>query len=206
MRKIAIIGKCSNTRERAPIRDNSWEKWGLAWDPLPVCHRYFEIHENWWNFKADPVEAGYHKRWMQGQVVPVYMLKKEPEIPTSVRYPMEQVADLIGRTRHGTPYLESSISYMMALALLELWDDDKPARIGIWGCDLSVDSEYAYQRPNMEYLIGLARGRGIHVFVPAENAILSPCRHVPYGFDAVPEDDPQPRPAWMPKIEEKDAA
>ena len=32
---------------------------------------------------------------------------------------MDAVGDLIGRTCHGTVYVESSIAYMMALAILE---------------------------------------------------------------------------------------
>ena len=49
-------------------------------------------------------------------------------------------------------------AYMLALAIYEGVD-----KVGIWGVDLHCDSEYSYQRPNMEYLIGLARGRGMKV-------------------------------------------
>ena len=181
MRKIAIIGKCSNSRSDAPIDNRSWEIWGLAWDPLPVCHRYFEMHRNWRNFLGNPEDAEAHRRWLAGQNVPVYMLEQEHDIPASVKYPMDEIADDIGRTCYGTPYLESSIAYMMALALYEKVD-----RIGIWGCDLSTGGEYAYQRPNMEYLIGLARGRGIKVYVPPQNALLSPAHDVCYGFWEAP--------------------
>lgn len=180
MRKIAIIGKCSNSRSDAPLDLGDWEIWGLAWDPLPVCHRYFEMHQGWRNFLGggDPAEA--HKRWLMGLTVPVYMLQQEPDIPYSVAFPLEEVAADQGRTCHGTAYIESSIAYMMALAILELKRGD---RIGIWGCDLSTGGEYAYQRPNMEYMIGLARGRGINVYVPPQNALLSPLRSVPYGLN-----------------------
>jgi hypothetical protein len=55
-------------------------------------------------------------------------------------------------------------------------------KIGIWGVDLHCESEYAYQRPNLEYLIGLARGRGIKVFIPPHSALLSHAFGVPYGY------------------------
>ena len=90
---------------------------------------------------------------------------------------MEEIGDLIGRTAQGTPYLESSIAYMMALAILEKVD-----RIGIWGVDLHCESEYVYQRPNLEYLIGLARGKGIKVFIPPQSALLSHANGKLYGF------------------------
>lgn len=202
MKKIAIIGKCSNTRQDAPMKDSSWTIWGLAWDPLPRCDAYFEMHENWRLFRFDPNDPSTHqdceahRRWLMGQTVPVWMLKVEDDIPTSVEYPMEEITKITGETRWGMPYLESSISYMMALAILE-----KPDKIGIWGCDLATGGEYAYQRPNMEYLIGYARALGIKVYVPVYNTLLSPLRHVPYGFDPVEEDKPLPRPSWMPKLE-----
>ena len=180
MRKIAILGKCSNPRSDAPLDLDDWEIWGLAWDLLPRVHVQFEMHENWRNFLGNEEDAARHKAWLVGSGTPVYMLKQEPDVPLSREFPMEAVADCIGRTCYGTAYIESSISYMMALALLELKPGD---RIGIWGCDLSTGGEYAYQRPNMEYLIGLARGRGIKVYVPPQNALLSPLRSVPYGLN-----------------------
>ena len=196
MRKIAIIGKCSNSRGDAPLDLNDWEVWGLGWDPLPKCDRYFEMHQNWRNFLGNAEDGERHRNWLAGLAVPVYMLEQEPDIPASVKYPMDEIANMFGRTCYGTAYLESSISYMMALAMFE-----GAPRIGVWGCDLATGGEYAYQRPNMEYLIGFARGMGIKVYVPAQNALLSPCRKVPYGIEDPDQDKPVIRPSWMPPLE-----
>jgi hypothetical protein len=153
------------------------------------------MHENWRNFLGGGEAAITHRNWLSELTVPVYMLQKEHDIPYSVAFPMQEVADKLGKTCHGTAYLESSIAYMMALAILEMKAGD---RIGIWGCDLATGGEYAYQRPNMEYLIGLARGKGIGVYVPPQNALLSPCRKVPYGLE---DNSPPPvRPSWMPAL------
>lgn len=173
------MGKCSNTRSDAPVYDRSWEVWTLGWDPMPVCHRTFEMHQNWRDFRGDPEDSAMHRAWLAGQTVPVYMLKREPEVPTSVRYPMEEVAGLVGLTKHKTPYLESSIAYMMALAVLECGKGD---RIGIWGVDMATNGEYVYQRANLEYLVGLARGKGIKVYTPPQSALLTHAAGVPYGF------------------------
>lgn len=187
--------------------DSSWEKWGLAWDPLPVCSRYFEMHEGWRDFLGGGEAAVEHREWLMSMSIPVYMLKVEHDIPMSREYPMAEVAEKLGRTQFGTAYLESSIAYMMAAAMLEMRPDGKQIfngdRIGIWGCDLATGGEYAYQRPNMEYLIGLARGLGIIVYVPPQNILLSPCRKVPYGMKE-PDSKPE-RPAWMPSKEEMEA-
>jgi hypothetical protein len=194
LRKIAIMGKCSNSRADAPIELGDWEVWALAWDLLPRADRQFEMHDYWRNFLGGGEAAAEHKKWLQEMRVPVYMLKVEPDIPMSVEYPMEEVKKVFGATCYGTAYLESSIAYMMALAILEGAD-----QIGIWGCDLATGGEYAYQRPNMEYFIGYARGRGIPVYVPPQNTLLSPCRKVPYGITDPDAGKPAERPSWMPE-------
>lgn len=177
MRKIAILAKCSNTRADAPMYDPTWEKWGLAWDPLPICSRYFEMHAFWRNFRDDPDDAEEHRRWLMGQKIPVYMRQVEHDIPNSVAYPFDEVGKLIKQVNGGVPYLESSIAFMLALAIYE-----KPDRIGIWGVDMGTTTEYYYQRPNMEYLIGFGRGLGIPIFAPPDCALMKPAHSLPYGI------------------------
>lgn len=178
MRKVAIIGRCWSTRIDAPWEDTSWEKWVLAWDPLPVKDRIFETHQNFRMYQGTKEDGAYHVGGLRMAKVPVYMLEHHPDIPMCVRYPIEDVTKLIGKaTAKDTPYLESSIAYMVALAILEKVD-----RIGIWGVDLHCDTEYSYQRPNLEYLIGLARGCGIKVFIPPQSALLTHQYGCPYGF------------------------
>ena len=175
-RKVAIIGKCSNTRADSPIFEHGWEVWGLGWDPLPVCHRYFEVHANWRNFRGNAEDAAAHKRWLMGLRVPVYMREAEHDIPASVQYPFDEVGKLVGACHSGWPYIESSIAIMLALAIYE-----NVPRIGIWGVDMGTTTEYAYQRPNMEYLVGFTRGRGQSVFVPKQSSLLSSAMDKPYG-------------------------
>ena len=179
MRKIAIIGRCYSTRSDAPWEDPSWELWTLAWDPVPVTHRIFETHKNFRMYLGSKEEGDFHVSGLRMSKVPVYMLERHDDIPMSVKYPMGLIGDLIGKTREGYPYLESSIAYMMALAI---WESEPGDRIAIFGVDLHCDSEYAFQRPNMEYLIGLARGKGIKVYIPPQSALCTHQMGVPYGF------------------------
>lgn len=79
---------------------------------------------------------------------------QEAYFPFSERYPFEEVSATVG------DYFNSSIAYLLALAIHEGAD-----RIGLWGVDMLDAEEYGYQRPNCEYLIGFARGRGIDVVV-----------------------------------------
>jgi hypothetical protein len=85
------------------------------------------------------------------------------------RYPFEEVAASIGIS-----YWNSSIAYAMAMAIHENAEE-----IGIFGVDMTGGDEYAYQRPNMEYLIGFARGKGIKVHIPQESAL---CKFVGTGI------------------------
>lgn len=183
MRSIAIIGKCSSTRMDAPLTDSNWEKWALAWDLLPVHDRFYEVHANWRNFLNNENDAGAHVRWLKCSKVPIYMRQAEDDIPMSRAFPFDGIGDLIGRNIvTGDPYIESSIAFMMAHAIYENEIGNKIDRIGLWGIDMHVDSEYGYQKPNMEYLIGFARGRGIKVWVPPQSALLNPAFSRPYGL------------------------
>jgi hypothetical protein len=112
------------------------------------------------------------------------------DMPASVRYPIERICAVFGR------YFTSSIGYMLASAILEGRDDslkvvDPDAAygwIGLYGIDLAADSEYADQRPNAEYLIGLARGLGIEVVIAEGAALLKADRL--YGYEPGLGDGP----------------
>lgn len=77
-------------------------------------------------------------------------------------YPLARVRALRGRN-----YFCSSIAYMIAHAILL-----EPEEIGLWGVDLAEDGEYVTQRPNVEWWLGFAEGRGIKVTVAKESALL----------------------------------
>lgn len=162
----------------------AWEKWTLAWDVIPITNRLFETHQNFRMYLGSKEEGDFHVGGLRMSKVPVYMLERHEDIPQSVALDMNAIKALVGTaTGKTTPYLESSLAYMMAQAILELKAGD---RIGIWGVDLHCDSEYVYQRPNLEYLIGLARGRGIKVYIPPQSALMSHAHGVPYGFWEAP--------------------
>ena len=83
------------------------------------------------------------------------------EIPNSTEYPLGAVSELVG------DYYNSSIAYMLGLAIYEGYD-----KIALWGVDLIGQGgwghadEYMDERPNVEYLLGFARGKGIDVWLP----------------------------------------
>lgn len=175
-RKVALIGTASTSVNDAPFGDTSFEIWGLAWRVLPRVTRMFDMHPmvNRKNTPANYIE-------LLGEVdKPIYLQKLHPRIPTSVRYPIEEVIDFFGPASMGKSargeYFVSSFAYMAALAIYEGFEE-----IHSYGFDMLEDSEYGYQRPNAEYFVGLARGRGITFYLPEGCAM---CRYpYLYGYE-----------------------
>ena len=148
--KVAVIG-LSPSQADAQWGDTSWEKWGLPWSAYwEGMDRHFEMHDlSLLNDVRCKRKPDYFDQLAQCNVL--YM---QEDFRNAKRYPFEDVATTTGY------YWNSSIAYIMAMAIHEGADE-----IGIWGVDMKDSEEYSYQRPNMEYLIGLAMGRGIKVTI-----------------------------------------
>lgn len=168
--KVAIVGLAPSTHDLAPWSDSTWEKWGLPWDDKgwALMDRHFEMHDmRLLTSEHSKRKSGYFDRL--SECPKLYMQQAYFDAPTSKRYPFEAVADSIGQA-----YWNSSIAYAMALAIHE-----RAREIAIYGVDMDGSDEYGYQKANMEYLIGVARGQGINVYVPPESAL---CKFAPSGI------------------------
>lgn len=160
--KVAIVGLSPATHGLAPWEDKEWELWGLPWDAFgwPYFSRTFEMHDmRLLKSEHSQRRADYFEHL--GNCNGLYMQEDYPEVPNAQRYPFESVA------RTTTDYFNSSIAYAMAMAI-----HDGAEEIGIYGVDMKGDDEYGYQKPNLEYLIGLARGLGVKVHVPDQSPLL----------------------------------
>lgn len=179
-KQVAIVGFADSTRDLAPNADPAWELWSLnqvyrhvaRWtDPAlqdrneyPI--RHFEIHLRS-IFEADMVRDTDYLGWLTRCPVPIYMVERDPQFPNSVRYPLEAVTARFPGPHPLTPaYHQSTISYQVALALLEGFEE-----IAIYGVDLVVGEEYSYQKPNLEWWLGLAQGMGVKITLPTGSAL-----------------------------------
>ena len=164
MRNIAILGLSPSTHDQVPW---DWEVWGLPWDSdYPRINRFFEMHDR--SLLEQPEAGRPDDYWDHlSHLAPVYMQKHHDDIPGSIAFPL---ADIEKTVFQGFPRAEwdaqtdwynSSPAYMLALAIHRDVDT-----IGLWGVDILDDSEFAYERPCLEYLIGLAVGKGIDVVLP----------------------------------------
>lgn len=160
--------------------------------------RWFQIHQ--WErptIPARPKSVGdfsggpphprdpNHVNWLRetAKACPVYLMKAQPEVPDALVLPREEIYQYF-RDATGRPikYFTNTISWMIAMAVMELAPREngfralEGATIGVWGVDMMVSggagSEYGYQRPSCEFLLGWAAGAGIGIHVPDESELL----------------------------------
>ena len=171
--KVAILGTAPSV-VRAPFADESWEIWGVSPVQFPRLDRWVEIHDEALLRRED------HKAywdWLIAQTKPIYMQKVFSEIPASREYPLKAVTD-----RFGDWFLTSSVSYALALAMIE-----GATEIALWGVDMATGTEYGAQKAGCRFFIQMARIHGINVTVAKESELLVPGKM--YGY--------QPDVSWL---------
>lgn len=160
----------------APHIEEQWEIWGCspgAFGQVKRATRWFEVHR--WE-PGQPWFSPEYCQFLREFDGPVYTGKPVAEIKNHVVYPIERVEN-----EFSSYFLTSSLSLMMALAILEIEDaranpDHNPGDdvIGFWGVDMSATEEYGYQRAGCQHFILEALHRGIGVYVPPESDLLRP--------------------------------
>ena len=189
-KKVAIVGFAPSSIQDVAIHfgDPEWEIWPLnqlylAFPAIvPHATRWFQIHPRT-QYDSSQRDHSHHK-WMGAQkTFPIYMQKKWPDIPMSVVYPRELIANEFRR------YFTNSISWMVATAIfetLEAWQHgmDGFEEIAIYGVDMAMGgpgSEYSFERPSVEYFMGIVDGmnkariasglKGVNLIIPAQSDI-----------------------------------
>jgi hypothetical protein len=144
--------------------------------------KLFEMHPI--KHYTDPVQyTPDHEARMASFAAGTVMLAfPNPKIPNADVYPLDKIL-----ARFGRRYFTSSITYMIPYAIMtiekSLRDGDGiyAPRIGMWGCDMGLTSEYAKERSCTEYWLAKAEGAGIEVYVPPESPILK--AGYDYGYE-----------------------
>jgi hypothetical protein len=179
-KRVAIIGFCQDSRDWVPYEDESLECWGLNRGYI-----FQRRAERWFDMHSPAIRAmqsrrpGGHAEWLTKFPGPVFMHEADPEVPNAKAFPLAAVAKEIGNNIYrinkqgeiksavDEPYLTSSIAQEIALAITEGYQE-----IHLYGTDLNTDSEYAWQKPGVEYMLGVAAGRGIKVVLPDNCPLL----------------------------------
>lgn len=171
-RKICIIGFAPG-REDAPYDDPSYEFWGVnemyLAKEVKKIDVLFELHDYKWIKEGKRYKD--HLKWLQDQREKVLVMQQHYEdIPHSIPFPRKEIEAAYGA------YFTNTISWEIALATHIGVDE-----IRIYGVNMATDIEYQSQRPSCEYYIGLARGKGIEVYIPPESDLLK--SFYQYGFE-----------------------
>ena len=100
---------------------------------------------------------------------------------TILKYPLDEVWDDICPVlpdinlevfpeRGMKKYFTSTMDYMAALAIHESKPGDQ---IEFYGIELKEKTEWALQKPSMEFWIGIAKGRGIRMLIPQNSYLIN---------------------------------
>lgn len=140
--------------------------------------RWFEMHPQWF-FLRNPLRD--HAEWLrEDHDFPIYMLQEFDIVPSSVRYPLKEIQDkLLVRLERDDGNIKklfsSTMCYMLALALYEGFE-----RIELFGIELLMTDEWAYQREALAFWLGRAEGMGVEVWMPKSCSLFQ----IPlYGYD-----------------------
>lgn len=185
-KKVALLGFAPSWKD-APFDDPSVTIVGLneLHKYVPRWDVWFELHdEDTLGVTKRDLTDGEQKRhleWLsKDHGKPIFVQDQfcDGRFPSAARYPRDAMIQTYGR------YFTSSIGYMLAWAMHPEYGNAD--WIGLYGIDLASDVEYMHQRPNAEYLIGLARGMGKTVIVPPTSALLK--SSYLYGYEKAPSD------------------
>lgn len=209
LKRLAIIGTAPSWRQ-CPFDDLSLEIASLndAYSlGIPRASLWFDMHplhqmvmrpRDKPMTPADAPVGGYlrpdgHLQWLASQKIPVFLNQARPDWPHSVTFPRAeleaQFADIWpwrrtaqGVVEKGPNYQASTPAWMLLWAIANGYTE-----IHIYGIHLATEWEYLKQRPNLEFLIGYARGRGIQIVLPADVPICQGAHA--YAYDLKPDLD-----------------
>lgn len=185
-RKIALIGKAPDSVGLAPYDKADWEIWILNTlghlKEVPRWDRQFELHDI--ELTKDKAYGDYYE-WLSKQTRPVFLRDDPPAgFAGGIKYPLGAIQEYFGRYA-GRTYLTNTVSLMLALVIYEHEHGMPVQECGLWGINMAqhglakgqnaagwFSSEYARQRPSVEYWIGVAEGRGIQITLPVQSDIL----------------------------------
>lgn len=175
MKRLAIVGTGSVTRDNAPWKDTGFDIWVFNEAPTAAwCKRWdavFQMHPQW-NYMGENRKNPDYPNWLkQAHGKPIWMQAVDPLVPDSVEYPLQAAIDLVG-----VRYLTATVCYALALAKLQGYE-----RVDIYGIEMSA-TEYQYQAECYRFWLGYLKGAGIEVNLcsgmPLFDALL-------YGYDGV---------------------
>jgi hypothetical protein len=174
---VAIAGSAWTSRSWAPYGDPDVEVWCFneMHEQLGVGEpsRWFQLHHKWvWT--DDNYTRFNHLEWLkQDRDYPLYMQKVYDGIPGAVRFPLQEIQrKLLNNIWRGETLIKKLFTTSMAYAIAMALYEERFERIELFGIELVMAGEYAYQREIMSFWIGQAAGRGVEIWMPEVCVLL----------------------------------
>ena len=193
LKRCAIIGTAPSWQQ-CPWQDASLEIWTLNDGYLlgvPRSDRHYEMHPfhqmifrpNGRSIRPEEMPPGSYMRptehleWLRTRKQPVYLAHARPDFPSSRTFPKDAVLERFaafwpwrltrsGSLEPGKDYEISTPVWMLMHAIAEGYQE-----IHIYGIHLATEWEYMQQRPNFEFVMGIAAGLGIKVVLPESSPL-----------------------------------
>jgi hypothetical protein len=164
---VVILGTGPASRGDAPYDDPGVDIWtiGRGSQIPPRISALFELHvpalwDGWGDKEGKLLYTDILKSW---STTDIFMQEAYPDIPRAKRLPKEEILKHVG----DNPYQTSQVSWMMSYAMFLGYPE-----ISFYGIDLISEGEArSYQRHCLEYLVGLARGRGHKVNIAKKSSV-----------------------------------
>ena len=100
-------------------------------------------------------------------------INKIPYIDLS-NYPLSEISNYFN-----TDYFSNTVDYAIALALYKGYEE-----IDLYGVNMEEGTEYRYQKPSVEFWIGIAKGMGVKIRAFGEHSSIMRTRDKKlYGYD-----------------------
>ena len=189
IKRCAIVGTAPSWNQ-CPYTDTTLEVWCLNDAYLigvPRADRWYDLHPfHQMSFRPrdqrvvaqqDIPFGAYlrpegHLDWLKSRPMPVFLAEKRADFPTSRTFPKDDLLRWFaqfwpfrltrrGQVEPGPDYEVSTPAWMLMQAIAEGYTE-----IHVYGIHLATQWEYMHQRPNFEFLLGLAAGRGIKIVLP----------------------------------------
>ena len=169
--RVAILGMNHYLLTYVPWGDETIEKWAInesnvmfPEEKMEHITRWFQLHPPWDYKRKTNRSDPEHGNWLRRKHhFPIYMKKVYKSIPTSIKYPIDEIMERFNRR-----YFTCTFAYQIALALYEGFRE-----IQIFGLEMLSPTEIIEdQRGCVEYWLGRAEGMGVTVTLPPTCRLL----------------------------------
>ena len=161
--KVAIIGKGKSWVD-APY---DIEAWGIT---QLVLWRYVDLVIDMNVY--DDLRWGKMERMQNMAAIQKCKNENIPYIGLG-DYPKDKIVECFN-----TDYFSNTVDYAIALALYRGYK-----QIDLYGINFTLDSEYAYQKPGMDFWCGVAKGMGVRITSHGESELMKTKDRLMYGYD-----------------------